>query len=241
MEGINMAIDFEKRKQFDDFMAMLQPDDVGLDMSSLYGIYLAVSKNKDIIYTSSNIRLLIEKDKSIKWYSFKKTEDSTVRKYKIKPILFNYLSEKSERGEKARKLYKAMLAYRSKNDVSLKEVIKNAKETEKMLEKECDFTIETVKNDTRASKKLTYEELNKTISKLAKQLPAAKLIALGHIKKVYDTVKVPKKFQEQLDYHVRNALYTIRSSHSIEEIKFYRNKFDKDIDGIRIVKKEKKK
>jgi hypothetical protein len=68
-----------------------------------------------------------------------------------------------------------------------------------------------------------------------------KLLALSRIKQTYDTIKVSKKNKPLLDQAVVEAVHTIKDSISVDEIKVYQKKFDKELAKIKISKKEKQK
>jgi len=227
-----MAIDLEKRQQFDMFMESMQYDKEGLELSSVYGLYLALITNKDLIYSSANVRRILIKEKGVKTHSFQKTSEVKVIKFEIKPKIFAYLSENSEKGEEARRLYKAMLFYRGDIDSTLSTIVANTKNKTKLLEDELSFNL--IKDSAKLNKDLVVKELNSAISSIVKTLSASKLLALSHIKKTYDSTKdedKPKIYKCVLD-----AVYTIRAARSTEEVKVYRNKFNQ---GIKSINKEK--
>jgi hypothetical protein len=232
MEGIKMAIDLEKRQQFDMFMESMQYDKEGLELSSIYGLYLALITNKELIYSSANIRRILIKEKGVKTHSFQKTSEVRVIKFEIKPKIFAYLSENSEKGEEARRLYKAMLIYRGDIDSTLSTVVANTKNRTKLLENELSFNL--IKDSAKLNKDLVVKELNSAISSIVKTLSASKLLALSHIKKTYDSTKDEDK--PKIYKYVLDAVYTIRSARSTEEVKVYRNKFNQ---GIKSINKEK--
>ena len=232
MEGIKMAIDLEKRQQFDMFMESMQYDKEGLELSSIYGLYLALITNKDLIYSSANVRRILIKEKCVKTHSFQKTSEVRVIKFEIKPKLFDYLSENSEKGEEARRLYKAMLIYRGDIDSTLSTIVANTKNKTKLLEDELSFNL--IKDSAKLNKDLVVKELNSAISSIVKTLSASKLLALSHIKKTYDSTKDEDK--PKIYKYVLDAVYTIRAARSTEEVKVYRNKFNQ---GIKSINKEK--
>lgn len=223
-----MAIDLEKREQFDTFMESMQYDKEGLELSSVYGLYLALITNKDLIYSCANVRRILIKEKNVKTHIFQKNTEMKVTKFEIKPKLFDHLSENSEKGEEARRLYKAMLVYRGDVDSTRSTVIANTKYRTKLLEKEISFNI--AKDTAKLNKDLVVEEINSAINGIIKTLSASKLLALSHIKKTYDSTKdedKPKIYRCVLD-----AVYTINTARSVEEVKVYRNKFNKEIKSI---------
>jgi hypothetical protein len=232
MEGIKMAIDLEKRQQFDMFMESMQYDKEGLELSSIYGLYLALITNKELIYSSANIRRILIKEKGVKTHSFQKTSEVRVIKFEIKPKIFAYLSENSEKGEEARRLYKAMLIYRGDIDSTLSTIVANTKNKTKLLEDELSFNL--IKDSAKLNKDLVVKELNSAISSIVKTLSASKLLALSHIKKTYDSTKDEDK--PKIYKYVLDAVYTIRAARSTEEVKVYRNKFNQ---GIKSINKEK--
>ena len=227
-----MAIDLEKRQQFDMFMESMQYDKEGLELSSIYGLYLALIANKDLIYSSANIRRILIKEKGVKTHSFQKTSEVRVIKFEIKPKIFAYLSENSEKGEEARRLYKAMLIYRGDIDSTLSTIVANTKNKTKLLEDELSFNL--IKDSAKLNKDLVVKELNSAISSIVKTLSASKLLALSHIKKTYDSTKDEDK--PKIYKYVLDAVYTIRAARSTEEVKVYRNKFNQ---GIKSINKEK--
>ena len=227
-----MAIDLEKRQQFDMFMESMQYDKEGLELSSIYGLYLALIANKDLIYSSANIRRILIKEKGVKTHSFQKTSEVRVIKFEIKPKIFAYLSENSEKGEEARRLYKAMLIYRGDIDSTLSTIVANTKNKTKLLEDELSFNL--IKDSAKLNKDLVVKELNSAISSIVKTLSASKLLALSHIKKTYDSTNDEDK--PKIYKYVLDAVYTIRAARSTEEVKVYRNKFNQ---GIKSINKEK--
>jgi hypothetical protein len=232
MEGIKMAIDLEKRQQFDMFMESMQYDKEGLELSSIYGLYLALITNKDLIYSAANVRRILIKEKGIKTHSIQKTSEAKITKFEIKPKIFAYLSENSEKGEEARRLYKAMLIYRGDIDSTLSTIVANTKNKTKLLEDELSFNL--IKDSAKLNKDLVVKELNSAISSIVKTLSASKLLALSHVKKTYDNTKDEDK--PKIYKYVLDAVYTIRAARSTEEVKVYRNKFNQ---GIKSINKEK--
>ena len=132
-----------------------------------------------------------------------------------------------------------MLAYKRNTSISLGTIIKNSKDIEEGLKN--DYAYDLNKDDPIQSKNLTYDRLVWSINNVLKTVPANKLLALSHVKKVYDTIKVPKNMKSSLDKAVRDAVYTISEARSIDEIKVYKKRFDNLIEMIKPPKKEKKK
>lgn len=227
-----MSVDLEKRQQFDMFMESMQYDKEGLELSSIYGLYLALITNKNLIYSSANVRRILIEERGIKTHSFQKTSEVKVTKFEIKPKLFDYLSEDSEKGEEARRLYKAMLIYRGDIDRPRSTVITNTKHRSKLLEDELSFNL--IKDSAKLNKDLVVKELNSAINSIVKTISASKLLALSHIKKTYDNTKDEDK--PKIYKYVLDAVYTIRTARSTEEVKIYRNRFDQ---GIKSINKEK--
>jgi hypothetical protein len=235
MEGIKMAINSEKRHQFYQFLETLKKDKKGMELSSLYGLYVAFVEDKSLIYSLANIRKMFEEDPEVEKYNTQKTDEVSVRMYRLKPILFDHLTEDTEEGEKARKLYRSMVIFKKNYDLPLKTVIKRSIEISK------NGNIEDIKKSVRTNSNTARNELNKTINFVLKDLSAMKLLALSRIKQTYDTIKVSKKNKPLLDQAVVDAVHTIKDSISVDEIKVYQKKFDKELAKIKISKKEKQK
>lgn len=243
MEGIRMAnseLNIRKRKQWNKFMETMELNKTGLDASCIYGLYIAFVQDKNLLYSGANVRKLLSETHKIPfYYTHTAYEFNKIKYFKIRPKLFRYLKDQTEEGEKARSLYRQMLAYKQNTSVSLGTVIKNSKDKEKDLKK--DYTYDLNKDDPIQSKNLTYDRLIWSINNVLKTVPANKLLALSHVKKVYDTIKVPKNMKSSLDKAVRDAVYTISEARSIDEIKVYKKRFDNLIEIIKPPKKEKKK
>ena len=243
MEGIRMAnseLNIKKRAQFDKFMETMELNKTGLDASCIYGLYIAFVQDKDLLYSGANVRKLLSDTYKIPfYYTHTAYEYQKIKHYKIRPKLFKHLKDQTEEGEEARRLYRQMLTYKQDTSVSLGTIIKNSKDREKDLKN--DYTYDLNKDDPIQSKNLTYDKLVWAINTVLKTVPANKLLALSHVKKVYDTIKVPKNMKPSLDKAVRDAVYTINEARSVDEIKTYKKRFDNLIAIIKPPKKEKKK
>jgi hypothetical protein len=100
------------------------------------------------------------------------------------------------------------------------------------LENELSFNL--IKDTAKLNKDLVVKELDSAISSIVKTLSASKLLALSHVKKTYDSTKDEDK--PKIYKYVLDAVYTIRTARSTEEVKVYRNKFNQ---GIKSINKEK--
>ena len=226
-------LDETKRKQFDEFMDQMKPDSKGLGLMQIYGLYVASVKDKNLIYSRTNLRRLLNANKKVKHCLADSSTSSKAFKYMIAPKIFKYLKEDSERGEEARTLYKNMMLYQRKSNETLDVVKKNARDIDKMNDSKKEYTYEVLKNNPEKSRNITIKELNKTINKFINTMDGAKLLALSKVKTTFDSVKVPRSKQTILDEYTREAVYTIRSAQSIEEINLSRNKFNTMVKSLK--------
>lgn len=229
-------IDEIKRKQFSEFIDQMDPDKNGLGLTQIYSLYLASVKDKKLVYSCANIRRLLHSNPNIK--ISKDVDYSKSLKYLIAPRIFKYLKEDSDRGKKARSLYKNMLLCQKKANEPIKIAIDNAKDIDEIDNIKKEYNYDILKNDIEKSRMIATKELNKAINKYILTIDGAKLLALSKVKTIFDSTKVPKRKKTTLDSYVIDAIYTIRSAQSIEEINLYKNKFEDKVKSLKGVKRK---
>lgn len=219
----------KKKEMYKFFMLQMEPYEEGLEFSSIYGIYTTMIKDKDMTYSSCMLRRLLNEDTQL-LVSNEDNPDKFITRYKIRPRLFNYLEEDSERGEIARNLYKESKINKKNTDRRKYSYI--SKDIARIdVEKDEEPIKRNKTKNIHKQTSIAYNSLRSAIYTIAsKELVGAKLLALSHVKKVYDKTILPFDYYSSLDMYTKEAVDNIKKANTIAEVKGYKEMFNKEIE-----------